>query len=501
MGFVGHWGAWTVRGLVGFAVIFVTFASLKNGAALAEISKRAEPLPVSFGFMAAHLLAMAAFGALSWALYGNHLAAFSTPLSGPLWLVTGLCGIAFAAFSLIPFTVWLRLLRETGWLWAGALVAVVAACLVGAYSRSLWAPTIGLTFGLTKAFLSLFVSGISADPVRMTLGTAKFTVEIAPECSGFEGAGLVLAFGVLWLWLFRRECRFPQALILLPAGVVTVFLLNAVRITGLILIGNAGAQQVASEGFHSQAGWMAFNAVALGFSVAATRVPWLNTSKQPAPPIALTASENPTATYLLPFVCILFVGMLTTAVSGGFEWLYPIRFLAAAAVFWIWRKRYRALDWSFGWFGPAIGILVFALWIAADTLLTAPASDAMPHALTDSSAPIRITWIVFRILAAVLTVPIAEELAFRAYLIRRVISADFEALPLRAFTWLGLGISSLAFGFLHGGLWFAGILAGLLYAWALIRRGRIGEAVIAHSTTNALLACYVLIFHKWHLWS
>ena len=97
--------------------------------------------------------------------------------------------------------------------------------------------------------------------------------------------------------------------------------------------------------------------------------------------------------------------------------------------------------------------------------------------------------------------PIAEELAFRGFLLRRLISPDFEALPLHSFTWLGLGISSVAFGLLHGTLWFAAIVAGLLYAWTLIRRGRIGEAIIAHATTNALLAGYVLIFQKWHLWS
>ena len=98
-----------------------------------------------------------------------------------------------------------------------------------------------------------------------------------------------------------------------------------------------------------------------------------------------------------------------------------------------------------------------------------------------------------------MTVPIAEELAFRGFLLRRLISPDFEALPPRTFTWLGLAISSVAFGLLHGSLWFSGILAGLLYAWALLRRGRLGEAVVAHATTNALLVRYVLIFQKWHL--
>ncbi len=193
---------------------------------------------------------------------------------------------------------------------------------------------------------------------------------------------------------------------------------------------------------------------------------------------------------------------MTAAASADFEWLCircdfsrPL-----CGVLWILRRRYAALDWKFGWFGPMIGVLVFAMWIAIDSFLKAPAADAMPHALASSSVPIRTTWIVFRILAAVVTVPIAEELAFRGFLLRRMISLDVEAVPAHTFTWLRLAISSIAFGLLHGNLWFAGILAGLLYAWALIRHGRIGEAVIAHATTNALLAGYVLIFQKWHLW-
>ena len=99
-----------------------------------------------------------------------------------------------------------------------------------------------------------------------------------------------------------------------------------------------------------------------------------------------------------------------------------------------------------------------------------------------------------------ITVPVAEELAFRGFLIRRFLSSDIDALPPQSFTWLSLGLTSIAFGILHGNLWFAGILAGLLYAWALLRRGQLGEAIIAHATTNALLAAYVLLFHKWHLW-
>jgi CAAX prenyl protease-like protein len=100
----------------------------------------------------------------------------------------------------------------------------------------------------------------------------------------------------------------------------------------------------------------------------------------------------------------------------------------------------------------------------------------------------------------VITVPIAEELAFRGFLIRRLISSDFEALGLRKFTYVSLLLSSVAFGLLHGDRWLAGTVAGLLYALALLKRGRIGDAVVAHATTNALLAAWVLFRGNWGLW-
>ena len=503
LGFAGHWGAWTVRGIVGFAAIFFTFAYLKSKAELTEISHQVKPIAVNPSLLAGHAGAMAIFTSASWALYGIHVGASAASLLTPIWLLAGVCGIVLGAFAFMPRLLWARIIHDTGHLWAYTLLAVVFACVAGGYSQVFWLPSSRLTYALVKSLLSLFVSGIVANPVTMHLGTSKFAVEIAPECSGYEGAGLILAFGVVWLWFFRDECRFPRALILIPAGVVIMYLLNAARITGLILIGDAGATRIALGGFHSQAGWIAFNAVALGFSFAARRLPWLTTTGHVGTTVAPPSKEsadNPAATYLLPFLSILAVGTLTAAASGDFQWLYPLRFLAAAGALWFLRKRYAAVDWSFGWFGPAMGALAFAIWIGMDALLNTRVHDAMPVALAGATPAIRTAWIVFRVLAAVLTVPIAEELAFRGFLIRRFISADIEASPPQRFTWLGLGLTSIAFGILHGNLWFAGILAGLLYAWALLRRGRIGEAIAAHATTNALLAAYVLLFHKWHLW-
>jgi CAAX prenyl protease-like protein len=97
-------------------------------------------------------------------------------------------------------------------------------------------------------------------------------------------------------------------------------------------------------------------------------------------------------------------------------------------------------------------------------------------------------------------VPLAEELAFRAYLIRKLIANDFENVALGQFSWFSFLLTSVLFGLLHE-RWLAGTLAGMGYALALYRRGQIGDAVIAHMTTNALIAIFVLTQARWSLWS
>jgi CAAX prenyl protease-like protein len=83
---------------------------------------------------------------------------------------------------------------------------------------------------------------------------------------------------------------------------------------------------------------------------------------------------------------------------------------------------------------------------------------------------------------------------------RRFISDDFESVSFRSTTWFALLASSVAFGLLHGGQWISGILAGILFGLLVKKQGRIGDAVLAHATANALLAAYVLSYGQWHLW-
>jgi exosortase E/protease (VPEID-CTERM system) len=501
------WGAFLIRCAVAFAAIFVPLGYLKNKAALAEILGRIERHPPRWGFLAAHCGAMLVFTKLSSLLYmGGGLRRPDLLAVG--WLVAGIAAIAFAAFAFLSRPVWIGLIRGAGPLWAYASVAVVSAIIAAPYFRQwLWrpGPAIDLTFRLTRMFLSLFVSGIVANPSTGVIGTPRFRVQILPGCSGLEGVGLILAFGILWLVIFRKECRFPRSLVLLPLGVVLMFLFNAARIAALVLIGNAGAGQIAVNGFHSQAGWIAFSAVCVGFCFAAQRVPWL-AAPGGAQPLAgapsATVARNPTAAYLLPFLVILAASMISAATAGAarFEWLYPLRFFAAVVALWVFRRTYARLNWTFDWTAPAGGALVFFVWIALDRLVGSGSDRGFSAALFAFAAPARILWISLRVLAAVITVPLAEELAFRGFLMRRLIAPHFESVSFRNFSWIALLVSSVAFGLLHGRYWVAGTVAGILFGLVLVRRGRIGDAVVAHATANALLAAYVLVYHQWHLW-
>jgi CAAX prenyl protease-like protein len=190
--------------------------------------------------------------------------------------------------------------------------------------------------------------------------------------------------------------------------------------------------------------------------------------------------------------------MLVHAASPGFEKWYGVRIVAAAAaIVWSW-PQLRRVSWRCTWRGPAAGLAVFVLWGLAALVLTK--HSAMPAQLAALPAGERFSWIAVRALAAVTTVPIAEELAYRGYLMRRLVAADFEAVPFQQAGFVALLLSALAFGVMHGSMWPAGIIAGLIYGLIARGTGSLGEAIAAHATTNALLAAYVLGTHQWQLW-
>ena len=487
-----HWG---FRLLVAFAAALAVFASVRGGQSLAAAAASFRAAPVRIGWMLGHLLLVAILALLSYLLYRHTATELSFAAVVALWIVVGVAATLAAMCAVSPWPHWLGAARALGLIWWYAAIAAFLGTGATHLAQSIWAPAAALTFDLVRGLLAPVIPTLIADPATLVLGTNRFAVQIADVCSGLEGVGLMLAFSGAWLLYFRREYIFPRALLMIPASVAAIFALNVLRIATLILIGDAGFPAASVYGFHSQAGWMAFIAVACGLVLLSRRSRWLNRS---ATHSDAPAMPNPTAAYLMPLLAILAAGAVSHAISGDFESFYSLRVIGGLLMLVRYRQTLATNDWRWSWRGPAVGALVFLLWIVAAHFLL-PASP-MPEELTTMSPALRGYWIISRLAGSILVVPIAEELAYRGYLMRRLTNVDFESVPYQSVRWSALIVTSIAFGLAHGALWLPGMAAGLAFGLILMRRGRIGEAVAAHVTANALITASVLGGNQWQLW-
>ncbi len=216
--------------------------------------------------------------------------------------------------------------------------------------------------------------------------------------------------------------------------------------------------------------------------------------------------------YVAPF-CI-FWGLLilsrilplpAVAIQAGFV---AIMLLVVAAV--IASPQGRGMDFRVRhWTGSLwLGVGVFALWIVPDRLfpgyrhfwlfenaVTGRLETSLPAA---ARSQIVVLWLRgFRALAIV---PIIEELFWRAWLMRWLISADFEAIPLGTWSAQAFWIVALLFASEHGPYWDVGLAAGVLYNWWMLRTRGLGDLIVSHAVTNACLSAYVVWSGRWEYW-
>ena len=487
-----HFG---LRFAVSLAIALAIVIYVRSDETLREINAAAREVPVRSRWLVLHAALIVLLPFPLYSLYSGHgiQLPFALLVASAVLLAAG--AAAALLTGLAPWPLWRRGGAAVGYRWGYATLAALAATAAIVWSQDLWAPTAQLTFELVRGVLAPVIPTLQADPATRVLRAPHFAVAVSRVCSGLEGIGLMLAFAGAWLIYFRKEYRFPRALLLIPAGVLAVFALNVLRIATLVLIGNAGHPAIAVFGFHSQAGWIAFNATACGIILVSRRSRWLNRAAERNYSVP---GANPTASYLVPFLSLLAAGMLARAVSGRFEIWYGLRLLAGGAALAACLPRLRTLDWRFTWRGIGAGAVAFALTLWASRMLLPP--HGMPAALAAMSAPTRALWLASRAATAIVLLPVAGELAYHGYLMRRLVAEDFEAVTFRSIGLIPLLVAAAAYGVIHHTLWLPAIGAGILYGIVLIRTQRMGEAVAAHFTASLLVTATVLLGHQWQLW-
>ncbi|MCK5825602.1 MAG: CAAX prenyl protease-related protein [Desulfuromusa sp.] len=220
---------------------------------------------------------------------------------------------------------------------------------------------------------------------------------------------------------------------------------------------------------------------------------------------------------IIPFaVFMLFIGFQQvlewTVVKGWLEltarqllYLYPIKaLLVTGLLIFFWRK-YGELNFAdfknltHTVASVLLGLLVFVLWINMDWgIATFGESKGFDPFLIDD-ATTRNIMIFSRLFGAALVVPIMEELFWRSFMLRYIITADFTTIRIGTYTLTSFLICAVLFGLEHN-LFLAGIMAGVSYSLLLYWTKSIYQCILAHAVTNLVLGLYVLQTGYWQFW-
>ncbi|HSJ99022.1 MAG TPA: CAAX prenyl protease-related protein, partial [Myxococcota bacterium] len=187
------------------------------------------------------------------------------------------------------------------------------------------------------------------------------------------------------------------------------------------------------------------------------------------------------------------------------RWLAAWRGAAVAAVLALLWPRYVELreapavaprEWALA---AAAGLAVFAAWIAFDSGWATFGHEGTGLVPLGPDGRIDVALVALRAFGMVLVVPVMEELFWRSFLMRWIDRRDFLAADARRASLGAVALSSALFALAHT-QWFAGLLAGLAYAWLYRRSGSVRVPILAHAVTNGALAAWILATGSWRFW-
>lgn len=215
--------------------------------------------------------------------------------------------------------------------------------------------------------------------------------------------------------------------------------------------------------------------------------------------------DSPALARAAPFA--LYIAFLALGgLASGFDtrWLYPVQVgLVALCLALLWRRfdelrpaaRVPPGFWALG---VVVGAVVFVLWIQLDSGWAVIGELGKGYDPRDDGR-VNVLMATVRLAGAALVVPLMEELFWRSLVMRWIDRPAFLSLDPRTVSVRAVLLSSAVFAVEHH-QWFAGLLAGLAYAWVYRVTGNLWIPVVAHAVTNALLGAWVLYTGSWQFW-
>ncbi|WP_395737830.1 CAAX prenyl protease-related protein [Prosthecobacter sp.] len=239
-----------------------------------------------------------------------------------------------------------------------------------------------------------------------------------------------------------------------------------------------------------------------------------------------------TAAYLLPLLLFQVLG----AVAGLFRvknpelpwyvrapehWVYPMQTVVCAMVLLWFRKHYTLRPWRGLGLAFVLGVAGIAVWVAPALLREflvqqghepaawwkwlglAERTDGFDPMIAKDSALWFSLDVGMRFARMVLVVPFVEELFWRGFLMRFLLTEDgqFERVPFGTHTWKVFWIVTAAVMFIHNPEDYAGAFVwGALVYFVAVRTKSLGACVFMHAVGNLALGLYVMKTQQWGFW-
>jgi uncharacterized protein len=217
-------------------------------------------------------------------------------------------------------------------------------------------------------------------------------------------------------------------------------------------------------------------------------------------------AASPIHARVLPYILILVVTFLQDSFGEDLRyWLYFAKMLLGAWCIWEMRSLVPEMRWAFSWESIAVGVAIFLIWVFLDPyypkfeFLFKMGNPWNPFKQYGEGSAMGWFFFWVRTLGSAIFIPPLEEIFYRSFLYRYCVRTDFESMPLNRFHPTSFIVISLLFGLVHF-QWIAGILCGMSYQWLVLRKNRMGDAMLAHGITNFLLGLWIYWKGDWKFW-
>lgn len=221
----------------------------------------------------------------------------------------------------------------------------------------------------------------------------------------------------------------------------------------------------------------------------------------------MTEGARRTVAAALPYAVWMALLSVLPATAGAYAVRTAVTAAALVAAYALWPRESRpsagrGFLTALGW-GTLVGVLVCVAWIAPERsdaylkwCVIGGETSAGPSPYDPAVCGRALTAV--RLVGSAFVIAPVEEIFFRSFLYRWLISRTWWKVPRGAFDLSAFCWMVALFALEHNRI-VAGAMAGAVYGLLCLRKG-LGAAIVAHVVTNLLLALWVIRTGAWGFW-